>query len=318
MEAREQQRIDFETDSRDAHSLFVAAMRRAIGRQKINATSFHVLELARWIWHSTTRRSSHRPDWREFRETDLAEHFFLGRTALRGVIARALETKIVKRKPANDSGGRCEYAYSIDVDAINAWLKQPAAPSTEEKPKAQRHDTAGNPMFGSRTSGKRTADVREANKGDVREANNDVREANKNEANSFSLATSKSHSSFVEAPAPFVNGEAFGAKEFTGEELDEMRRQFHRLQRIVYLRTEDDRRLLRLVCVLLVRGVLAESVIEDCLEAVELKKPKNRAAFFRSCLVNQCRARRLNFHELEKTCPLPQASQQGAAPCGAD
>ncbi len=67
----------------------------------------------------------------------------------------------------------------------------------------------------------------------------------------------------------------------------------------------DNRRLLVLAATLAVDGVLDAHSVHQAVDATVSAKPIKRWAFFRTCLLNACRARHLDFHQLEVVTSLP-------------
>ncbi len=76
------------------------------------------------------------------------------------------------------------------------------------------------------------------------------------------------------------------------------------------IRGDDDRRFIILAAVMLVRQLAPADAVEQSIESVISKQPNKPAAWFRKCLVNQCRSHDVDFHRLEREAPLPEFARK--------
>jgi hypothetical protein len=81
--------------------------------------------------------------------------------------------------------------------------------------------------------------------------------------------------------------EQAGAGKFSGEEREQIIYYANRAATFVGRPRGDQVEFLILVGVWILRGPLAEGAFEECLEAVERRRPDNRFGYFRSCLKNK-------------------------------
>lgn len=80
----------------------------------------------------------------------------------------------------------------------------------------------------------------------------------------------------------------------------------NRLGSSLPVRDKRDRRLVLLAAVMVERGMLPESVVENALEGLQSAKPANPMAYFRKCLVTQAERQGLDFHDAETRVELPK------------
>ena len=264
-------KLDFESSRNEWHAVLVRVTRAALDAGPRTPTSFHVLGFVRLVFNLATVSGFRSPRAVELDESELADEFYLGRTAIRSVISRALSTGIVTRSTIDERGARRRYRYTVDLAAIR------------------------------RLAG---FDVREANNdvrlpnNNVREANNDVREANNQEELSSRVS---SRGSCNLAPTDRTTGAV------CEDRVEEIRREANRIKTAGPLptRSPDDRALVLTAATLLVDGKLAPDQVEQAIESVQSKKPRNRAAWFRSCLVNGAKRAGDDWHALEAAADLP-------------
>lgn len=317
----QQTRISFDADHDEAHRLFVLACRRAIESQGASSTSLHVLSLLRLVFNFATRRGIRAPQWRLFKVDELADEFFLKRTAMTKVIERALATELLKRRPSDVRGARCPYEYTVDLQAANAWLRRevettpaeanesPAdheedAPGANDGPGGSGRSLSGNAgpggpgrdQAGESMRARRTTIVASQPSMCARRTTIVASHTSYKEDSLRSCLDVESYSS-VDGP--------FGAARFSGEETAAIGRRCARLAGDVRINSAEDRRLIVLAATLAERDLAPEDAVEQSREAVRLKKPAKPAAFFRSCLINQLARHGLDFHAIEAEAPLP-------------
>ena len=95
------------------------------------------------------------------------------------------------------------------------------------------------------------------------------------------------------------------------EERPEFRRIGNSLAAVVPLTRQDDRELVAKVVILVIRGLIPESAIEDVRESFEAKRAcgdrvRCHGAWLWTCMQNQCSERGINFRQLLHRTRIPR------------
>lgn len=102
-----------------------------------------------------------------------------------------------------------------------------------------------------------------------------------------------------------------GARKFSGEEREEIIKHASQCATVIGRPQGDQVEFLICVGVWVLDGSLSHADFEECLEAVERRRPDNRFAYFRTCLKNKLAIIGNDLDDLVNTTTLP--SKQGSA-----